>query len=59
MYPLVSSVDPSKQSDFFFSWVANFADGIHDLVVYYMTQDHKRFDEDGDHFFLWMIEVIF
>ena len=58
MYPLVSSVDPSKLSDMFFSsWVANFTDGIHDLVGYYTTQDHKGFDEDGDHFALWMIEV--
>lgn len=42
---------------FFFSWLANFADGIHDLVVYYFTPDHKQFDEDGNHFALWMIEV--
>ena len=41
----------------FFSWLANFVDGIHDLVLYYTTQDNKGFDEDGDHFALWMIEV--
>ena len=57
IYPLVSKL--SKQSDnIFFSWLANFADGIHDLIGYYITQDHKGFDEDGDHFALWMIEVI-
>ena len=56
MCPLVSKL--SKLSDnIFFSWLANFADGIHDLVGYYITQDHKGFDEDGDHFALWMIEV--
>lgn len=43
---------------FVFCWLANFVDGIHDLVLYYTTQDNKGFDEDGDHFALWMIEAL-
>lgn len=57
MHPLVSGVDPSKLSDtFFFSWSPNFGDGIHDLITFF-AQGRRRFDREGDHFALWMIEV--
>lgn len=40
----------------FFSWLANFFDGFHDIAKYIIKR--KTFHQDKDHFGLWMLEVI-